>query len=172
VGHCTHRLRKNCPGLPRANATAPRGQTCYWLDWRLWQPCCLQQQQPRRDFTTEHTLGACSLQKHCRLLLLLLLLPSSGVSHIRMPDTVIQTPSSCRREVGVPRHLLPCQTGSALHDRGGGKERERETCVHVCMHAYVCVRRIQSQIIGWLGLEGILQIILFHPPAMGRHPVH
>lgn len=41
------------------------------------------------DLAAVHTLGACLLQKHCRLLLLL---PSSGGSHIRMSDAVIQTP--------------------------------------------------------------------------------
>lgn len=51
-----------------------------------------------------------------------------------MSDAVIQTPCSSRREVWVPRHLLPHQTGSAWHNGG---ERQVCACIRACVNARV-----------------------------------
>ena len=65
--------------------------------------------------------------------------------------------------------------------RGGGINRSQDLSFTlwsppwgegVCPSCTGCVSKEQRRITEWLGLEGILKIIWFHPPAMSRDIFH
>lgn len=85
-----------------------------------------------RDSATKHTLGACLLRKHGRCLLLLL--PSSGVSRSRTPDTTIQTPAAANAMLGWPGTSCPDRRAQCGVTMG-----ERDVCAHVNTRTCVCV---------------------------------